>query len=600
MGKKSKGKKGAAPELSKKERKRLEKREAELAAQLAAAKKAGKKAEKKAAKKGKGKTAAPLTAAERDAVAPKIDEQVDDALQGTVNEAGAEAALAAADRVLADPNAADSVRDRARKVRQRALAELDDDGIRDRVSGKRAEREALAATADSIDRTDADAVAAYNASMAALGGGTFLTSTAERERAVTATLPETPAREADERATAAAPEHVAEVVTTEAGDVIAVGPEALSDVDEKARAARAALDADLRKPSDGLDAKPDFETNGNGQYKVKRPADGKIVGYTRVTTFIDALEHKGMLEAWKLRMLLEGAAFAETPNGGDRHVLVEVRDVTHRRDVAIAKAHKADRKGKLAIGELATIIAAETKRAKDALDPLAEQMIDLAGAHDKREKGTALHAIFEVADADGIAAVEQMVADGTATPADLIDTRAYLAACERAGIRVLDAEVMVVNDDVRQGTKVVVDDDGTESTVDNLVGVAGRLDRLVMYRRPGASRGTKVVADIKTGRVDYGTAKIAQQIAMYAGSQQYNPETHERSPLGASRSLGLLIHVQAGSGVATILEVDLSTGARGNRLAGEVRQWRSVGARAIDLKAPIVTVNAAELDATEA
>lgn len=595
MGKKKSGKKGTAPELSKKDRKKLERREAELQARLdamKASKKSGKKGKgKKAGKKAKGADpaqspiVAPMTAAERNAVAPKPEQHLDETnpytgvAQGELN-----AVLAAADKVLADPASDDKARDRARKTRDRVLAELDNDGLKARVEAKKARRAALEATRDEVDRGDADAVRAWNLEYADLGGSSYITSDAEREGAKKpkkgsiAAIPGQVMAEAEARVEAAydaledaaradlatdvavIEPPVVEKVETEQGTVFAAGAAALSDVDEKAKAARAKLDANLVKPSD-VQGPPDFETNGRGQYKVKRLSDGKVVGFTRVTTYIDVLEHKGQLEAWKLRMLLEGVAgleVAETP----QHVLVEVRDIMHARDVAIAKAHKADRKGKLEVGQLASLVKAANDAAKKRLDPLAEQAIDAAGAHAKREKGTSLHSLFEVADEHGIEAVEKMHADDpeAVTPADIADCRAYLGALEAHGLRIVDREVVVVNDELN---------------------VAGRLDRIVLWKQPGAQRATRVVADIKTGRVDYSQGKIAQQIEAYARGVQYDLETHERKSHGASKAIGLLIHVQAGSGVATVSPVDLTLGKKGNRLAGEVRAWRTEGRKAI-------------------
>src|SRR5690606_24646148 len=114
----------------------------------------------------------------------------------------------------------------------------------------------------------------------------------------------------------------------------------------------------------------DFETNGLGQYKVKRPSDGKMVGYTRTTTYIAVLEDTSALTKWKMRILLEGVAAAEQPDadGKSDPVTARVRDLVHNRDVAIAKARKADRKNKLHPGQLATLVDGAWGDFKKALD----------------------------------------------------------------------------------------------------------------------------------------------------------------------------------------------------------------------------------------
>lgn len=555
---------------------KAEKKAAAEAARLAAEKaerKAAKKAgKKKAPKKGAVDFAAIREAAVADGVEPGTPPAVVVDMEG-VEHVGTlplgggkkvKGSTKRSDGTFPEPGtpaaAVDAVAEQAisdAKVKAAELATMTDAELKARVKAKRAAREALEATAAEVDRDDEAAVAAYNAALAEVGGGHFLTSTAEKQRRA-AELGEKVAAGAE---VWAAPAHIAEVVATEEGDVIAVGPE---------RPTLAVVESDdLAVPSEG--GRPDFEVNGLGQYKIKRPSDGRIVGYTRMTTYIDNLEDKSALRRWEKRIMLEGAAIAEVEH--DDHVLVTVRDVVHRREVAVAKARKADRKGKLKAGQLGDLIDAANRDAKKALDELAERMLETGGAHEKREKGTDLHGLCEVADLEGIGAVEAMVEAGTATPADLADVKAYLAACEKAGVKVLAVETVVVNDDLK---------------------VAGRLDRVLMYKPEGKARGMRVVGDVKTGRIDYGHGKIAQQIAGYAGCQAYDLETHERTPLGASKTLGLLIHLPAGQATCTIYEVDLALGAKGLKLSGEVRAWRNAGKKAIDEKKPIAAATFAE------
>jgi hypothetical protein len=339
--------------------------------------------------------------------------------------------------------------------------------------------------------------------------------------------------------------HVAEIVETDHGREIAVGPAV----------------EDFAKPSE---APVRFEdrVNGNGQYKIKTPDDPrKERGYTRVTTYIDCLEDKTMLEKWKARVLLEGVATSEDD------VTDRVATITNARDDAIAKARKADRKGKLGVGELAPLIDHAWGDFKRALDALADEVFEIGGGREKATKGTDLHALCDLAESEGIAAVGDKLTAGEITPADLADVEAYLEAIKKLGARPVLAEQVVVNDDLK---------------------VAGRLDRVYMVKLPGEARARKRVVDLKTGSVEYGKGKIAQQIELYAGGSAYDEETGERTPLGVDRTLGLLIHLPAGTGRATVHRVDLSLGRKGNRLAGEVRAWRNEGKRAIDLTADVL------------
>lgn len=321
--------------------------------------------------------------------------------------------------------------------------------------------------------------------------------------------------------------------------------------------------------------KTDFEVNGNGQYKVKRESDGKMVGYTRVTTYISCLEDMKTLTDWKMRILLEGVATADGGEADDT-VTDRVRALVHNRDVAISKARKADRKGKLEPGTLGPIVNAAWAEFKKGMNALADEVFEIGGGREKATKGTDIHALCDLYDREGITAVGDLLTDGTITPADLADVEAYADAMQRLGAKVIDAERVVVNDDLK---------------------VAGRLDRVVMVRLPGETRARRRVLDIKTGRVDYGAGKIAQQIEMYAGAKGYDLDTHEREDLKVDRTKGLLLHLPAGEGKATIHVVDLTLGRRGNKLAGEVREWRNAGKRAIDLKTDVLAELAAEAEA---
>lgn len=359
-------------------------------------------------------------------------------------------------------------------------------------------------------------------------------------------------------------EHEAVEVETETGREFAVG--------EKVATAPAA-DHDLAQPSE---APPSLETNGLGQYKILDPAKGKLVGYTRVTTYIDNLEDKSNLDKWRRRILLEGLAINETAVGthdGDdeplpRHLLAELRDAIHARDVAIAKAHKASRKGKLATGELGELLDDAAKTYRDVANRIAEDALALGGEKDKAQHGTDLHALCELYDLEGIDAVAAKLEADEITRADFDDVEAYARALDECGIK-------IVREHVEQ---VVVDDERK---------IAGRLDRIVLMRLPGAQRATRMIGDIKTGRVDYGAAKIAQQLEAYASADAYDLVTHERTKHGASRTKAVLIHLPAGKAECHVYIVDLVAGRRGNRLSGEVRAWRREGKKAIDFKADI-------------
>lgn len=369
-----------------------------------------------------------------------------------------------------------------------------------------------------------------------------------------------------------------EVVETEHGREFSAGSSVAADVD-------------FAKPSEA--PRGDFEVNGNGQYKVKRPSDGKMVGYTRVTTYIDAIEETGRLTAWKMRMLLEGVAAADGEEAREG-VTARIRDLAHVRDVAFAKAHKADAKGKLEAGELAQRTTAATKAFRDAMDALADELLEVGGARDKANKGTDLHALFEIVDdpARALPAIHAMHSRDEITASDVRDCIAYADAIARLGAKIIDVERVIVNDAVPVPRFLPLEEYGGKPP--KTIGVAGRLDRTAMVRLPGEVRGRRRVLDVKTGSIEYSAGKIARQLDMYANAKGYDLETHEREELGLDKKVALVVHVPAGSGTAAVYAVDLTLGHKGNKVAADVRAMRNEGKRAIDLGANLLDALDAE------
>lgn len=482
------------------------------------------------------------------------------------------AIVEAADKVLADPNASEGALKSARAARSKALEAMSPEDLKARVQEKALARKALTAEAASVDRSDADAVAAYNAKMDALGGGKFITSDAERETRAAGLAQSTEEGAAiinaalegdvtidieDLPGSEPAAQEVDEVETEE-GRVFAAGEPGPSVT------ANPADDRGFALPSEGVAA--DFEVNGNGQYKIKRLSDGKIVGYTRATTYIGTNEDKTLLEKWKMRILLEGVALNDTPDDDGKMaepVVGVIRQLIHVRDVTIAKARKADRKGKLVPGQFGTINDGAWSEFKRELDKLADNLLELGGVHVKAEKGTELHELTELYDREGIDAVGDLAAEGKITHADLADVEAYARAVEAAGIKIIPEFIE---------QPIVVEE----------LKVAGRLDRVVMAKLPGAARAARYIFDVKSGRIDLGAGKIAQQLEMYSRGETYDLETHDRGKHGASRTKGLVLHLVPGSGEAHIYVIDLGTGRVGNELSAKVRAFRNDGKRAID------------------
>lgn len=575
MGKK---KDAALSGLSKKERRKLEERAAKLAAEL---KEREKRAAKKAAKKGK-KADEPKPGKKSKALKKKIAEAVERYPEAGIDPVEAEVIEAAKEaRKRAKPLKGDELKaaliadtDAGKAERDAQMAETDAE-IKARVDRKRAEREAAKA---------ADPVGAVKGARSpnAVEGETEveyqqrrLKESADRGDAKIEALGEDGVAAIVGEGT-----HVAEVVETEHGREIAVGPAADDDPGPQA-----GEDFDFAQPSEA--ARDDFQTNGNGQYLVKRPSDGKLVGYTRVTTYIDAIDDTSKLTAWKLRKVLEGLAAAEEGEDTREATTARIRELSHRRDVAIAKARKADRKGKLEPGELAIRVGAAESEFKRDMDALAESLLELGGAREAAVKGTDLHALFETVDRDGMPAIHRMRQAEEITESDVRDCMAYADAMARLGAKVIDSERVIVNDAVKVPRFLPLEEYGGKPPRE--IGVAGRLDRTVMVKLPGRQRAGRYVLDVKTGNVEWSAGKIARQLHMYATAVGYDLETHEREDLKLDKKTGILLHVPAGTGEAHVYLVDLALGGKGNAVAAEVRAMRNEGKKAIDFSNDLLT-----------
>lgn len=593
MGKK---KSAALHGASKKDRAKLEARAAELAAELerrakkVAKEKAAKKKGGKVEKAKKGKTPKPLDVEPMTITAGAEAHVAGDPTPEEVAAASAPveepkhphlAHLEEVGRLNAIVND-DTAKKSERKAAKAKLEEM-------RVEGERlnAERDARRAAKDA--ESDEEIKARVQAKRAARAAGDVksarmpdaLEGESEAEYQMRK-LHEKKGTSADSKVEAAlagaveAVRQAVEVVETETGREFAVGESVAADAPEE-----------FAKPSE---ATPELEEGRNGYKIIQLDADGKpdprkVRQLTRVTTFVGNIDDETMLRQWEKRLLAEGLS-AHADEYAPR-----VNDIVHNREVAIAKARKADRKGKLGIGELAELEAAANKAAKDALNTLVEEALEAAGRNDKADAGTNLHSLAELSDAEGIDAVRAKYEAGEISATDLASIEAYAARMARLGAKVIESEAVIVND---------------------AMGYAGRLDRIIMarlpeltiktaageYVRPADKRSRRYVSDIKSGRIDYGAGKIARQLAAYALGDLYNLETGERSRHRAATDVALVFHLPQGTGVCTVHAVDIKTGAILLKLSAEVRRARNTGKKTIDVSVDIA--DPAEGDETEA
>lgn len=242
---------------------------------------------------------------------------------------------------------------------------------------------------------------------------------------------------------------------------------------------------------------PQVQRDRWGRPLVIPPKGGKPVPYRRCTRFIDVLSDRYKLERWKQRQVAAGM--------GARSDLV--------------------------------VQAASAAGDKDILEQVVDAAMEAAGSSVGATTGTAVHRLTEQLDRGEIPVVPD---------AHRADLDAYRQAT--AGLRVLDLELFVVQDELRVG---------------------GTFDRLVEHG------GHRYIADLKTGQsVDFNFGEIQMQLAVYAKSQRYDPASGAREPLRVSTDWGLVVHLPAGKGECTVYWANLAEGWQGALLAQRVWGWR--------------------------
>lgn len=278
-------------------------------------------------------------------------------------------------------------------------------------------------------------------------------------------------------------------------------------------------------------------TKREGKFIKCQPCKGtgwKGTYYTRTTTFIDVLEDKSNLAKWQARSTAIGFL----------------------KDDSLVNKFRA----------LEDPTGADKSRA-DMLCKLAQKAAD---TDLKALQGTALHEITEDIDAGK---------DPGFIPDDYAkDIEAYRIATQ--DIEVVGIETFAVLDEFQVG-----------GTFDRLIRVYGELAEAL-----GVEPGTLLIADIKTGRIDYGFGKIAMQLAGYSRMKVYDPKTHERLPLEhngqpVNQEVGLVIHMPTGQGRCELVPVDIAKGWEGLGLADVVRGWRKHWNRVENSAKPIRSVD---------
>jgi hypothetical protein len=191
---------------------------------------------------------------------------------------------------------------------------------------------------------------------------------------------------------------------------------------------------------------------------------------------------------------------------------------------------------------LQSYLTASTMKEKDAI---CEEAFIYAGGDASSRNGTTMHRLTEMLDR------------GQDVPANLPSHMvAMLEAYEAATARyeVLDTERFVVADQVKVG---------------------GTYDRRLRDKQTGEV----FIGDLKTGKVDHLAVKAPAQVAVYAAGQHYSLD-HERTPHGADRDRGILIHLKwtedPNAAVCDLRWLDLRVGRKAILEAQRVERFRKL------------------------
>lgn len=260
-----------------------------------------------------------------------------------------------------------------------------------------------------------------------------------------------------------------------------------------------------------------------GRYRLPRPSapERGVISWQRATTLAKMASDMNGIMNWKMRYVAKGVALRT-----DLYALASATDVND----------------------------------KNTFDRLTEDAFKAAGGDSAATTGTAVHTYTEIVDEGGDPNVPDL------WKADV--------SCYKRLVTVNGLEFP------KTGIERIV--------VNEALAVAGTFDRIARVTKPlrvqvGKDRfvnlkvGEWVVLDLKTGQnLEYGWRDIAVQLSIYANADaMWNPVTKLFEDLpNLNKLVGLVVHLPAGRGEATLYGVDLERGIQGANLCAMIRDWR--------------------------
>ena len=264
-----------------------------------------------------------------------------------------------------------------------------------------------------------------------------------------------------------------------------------------------------------------------GRYGIANRGETKLIGRTRVTTYIGALSDTYNLHAWQQNYLAYGLACLD---GWQEPVKEAFRKLDSEND--------------------------EVRReARMELEQIREWAAREVGRDDKADWGTVVHALTEVID-NGHGDLLEPMKHGK-LPDLYMPELAGLTENQQA---ILKANADLMYKDLLEYWKLV---DGfmleaayiEPRTVNDELSLTGTPDRLWHAADPAL-----MVGDLKTGSITFDVMKFSTQMAVYANSELYDLDTDMRTVVDIDRSNAYLIHLPAAKAEATLYSVDIEKG----------------------------------------
>lgn len=258
-----------------------------------------------------------------------------------------------------------------------------------------------------------------------------------------------------------------------------------------------------------------------GRYYLPHPASGRVMGWTRASTFAKTIADNYILNLWGRRMSIKGVSLRP---------------------------------------DLLALAAATPLEDRDTLNDIAERAAEFAGAKVGAALGTALHGFTEQHDRG-----ETITAPDRYRP----DLAAYVRALDEHGIKVVPEYIERV---------IIVPRFGVAGRLD-------RVFRVIDDYRvelPGVepftlAAGTLILGDLKTGRdLSYGWGEIAIQLAMYANAEAlWNEQTEEyEPPPELDKRVAVVVHLPVTKAQCTVFDLNIRMGWEAATLCERVRVWR--------------------------